>query len=104
MITTVQRRCRRPGAVSLTNSLGRRLGWSALRVRCEDNHAKFASARVLRGRTSGSPRGDARAGRVARGLIAVVTSFRSKSRRTGTVSVKKSFVQWRGVECAKRWL
>ena len=42
------------------------VGWSASRVGREDNHAKSASARVLRGQSAGSPRGEARAGRAPR--------------------------------------
>ena len=68
-----------------------------------DNHAKSASARVLRGRSAGSPRCEARAGRAPRDSNAVITTFRSRSRRPGAVSVKKSLGQRRGVERATRW-
>ena len=43
------------------------LGWSASRVGREDNHAKSASAQVLRGRMAGSPLRKERTGRAARG-------------------------------------
>ena len=79
------------------------MGWSASRVGREDNHAKSASARVLRGRSAGSPRGEARAGRAPRESNAVATTFRSRSRRPGAVSVKKSLGQRRGVERVARW-
>ena len=50
----------------MKKSLGHGVGWSASRVNREDNHAKSASARVLRGRLAGSPWGEARAGRAPR--------------------------------------
>ena len=77
--------------------------WSAERVGRVDNHAKSASARVLRGRAASSPRGEARAGRAPRESNAVVTTFRSCSRRPGTVSVKKSLGQQRRSERVTRW-
>ena len=58
---------------------------------------------VLRGRSAGSPRGEARAGCAPRKSNAVVTTFESRSRRPGAVSVKKSLGQRRGVERAARW-
>ena len=62
-----------------------------------------ASARVLHGRSAGSPRGEERAGRTPQGSKASATAFRSRSHQLGAVSVKKSLVQWRGVERAPRW-
>ena len=64
--TTSRSRSRRPGAVSVKRASANGVGWSAPRVGREDNHAKSASARVLRGRSAGSPRGEARAGRAPR--------------------------------------
>ena len=74
------------------------------RVGCEDNHAKSASAPVLRMGSAGSPRGDARAGRTARDSNAVDTRLRSRSRRHGVMSVKKSLSQRRGMERTSRSL
>ena len=71
----------------------------ALRVGREDNHAKSASARVLRGRSAGSPRGEARARCAPLDSKAVVTQFRSRSHRPIAVSLKKSLGQRRGVRC-----
>ena len=79
------------------------VGWSSPRVGREGNHAKSASARVLRGRSAGSPRGEARAGRAPRDSEASVTLFRSRSRRPGAVSVRKSLGQRRGVQRALGW-
>ena len=62
-----------------------------------------ASAHVLFGRSAGSPRGEARAGRAPRNSEASVTTFRSGNRRPGAVSVKEILVQQRGVESASRW-
>ena len=59
--------------------------------------------RVVRGRSAGSPWGGARAGRVPRDEKALLTAFRSRSRRPGAVSVKRSLGQRRGVERAPRW-
>ena len=64
---------------------------------------KSASARVPRGQSAGSPRGEARAGRAARDSEAMVMSSRSRSRRPGAVSVQKRLGQRRGVKCAPRW-
>ena len=75
------------------------VGCSAPRVGRKDNNAKSASARELRGRTTGSPRGEARADRAARESNAIVTAFPSRSRRPGAVSLKKSLGQRRGVRC-----
>ena len=79
------------------------VGWSTSRVGREDNHAKSASARVLRGWSVGSPRGEARTGRAARGSEAVDTRLRSRCRRPGTVSVRSSLGQRRGMERVARW-
>ena len=79
------------------------VGWSAPRVGRKDNHAKSASARVLRGRSAGS-RGKARADHTPRDSEAMpITTVRSRSNRPGAVSLKKSLVQRCGVECAPRW-
>ena len=80
------------------------MGWSASHVGREDNHAKSASARVLRGRLAGSPRSEARVGRALRESNAEPMTFRSRSRRPGTVSTKKSLGQRRGVERVERLL
>ena len=90
-------RCRCGGALS------NGVGWSTSRVGREDNHAKSASARVLRGWSVGPPRGEARMGRAARDSEAVVTRFRSRSRPPGTVSVRKSLGQRGRVETVARW-
>ena len=78
------------------------MGWSASRVGRDVNHAKSASARVLRGRLAGSSRGDPRAGRAAPDLKFIVPWLRSRSRRPGLLSAKKSLVQWHWVERAPR--
>ena len=49
--------------------------WCAPRFGRKYNHAKSASARVLLGRSAGSPRGEARAGRAARVWNAMGTVF-----------------------------
>ena len=90
-------RCRCGGA------LANGVGWSASRVGREDNHAKSASARVLRGRLAGSARVEARAGRATRYLESGVTMLRSHSRRPGSVSVPKSRGERCGVERVARW-
>ena len=73
------------------------------RVDCADHHAKSPSARVLRGQPAGSPWREARAGRTARDPDAVATRLRSRSRRPGAVSVRKSLSQRRGWERPLRW-
>ena len=90
-------RCRCRGA------LANNVGWSASLVGREDNHAKSASARVLRGRLAGSARVEARAGRATRYLESGVTMLRSHSRRPGSVSVPKSRGERCGVERVARW-
>ena len=75
-----------------------------MRVGREDNHAKSASARVLRGRSAGSPRGESRAGRAAQELNAVVIIFRSRSCRPGALLVRRSLSQRRGDERVTRRL
>ena len=47
-------------------------------------------ARVLRGRSSDSPRGDERAGRAPRGSNAVTLTMQSRSRRPDVVAVRPS--------------
>ena len=78
------------------------MGWSELRVGCKDNHAKSTSARVLHARSAGFPRGEPRAGRAARNLKAIVTKIRSRSRKPGAVSEKRSLGQRREMERAPR--
>ena len=77
--------------------------WSASHVGRKDNHAKYASAHVLWGRSAGSRRGEVRAGRARQNLTASIAAFRSRSRRHSTVSVKKNLGQRRGVVRAPRW-
>ena len=79
------------------------MGWSALRVGCKENHAKSASARVLRGRSAGSQQGALRAGRAARNSEALNTLPRSRSRRPGPVSVMKGLSQRRAMKRTLRW-
>ena len=57
-----------------------------MRVGREDNHAKSASPRVMRGLSTGSPRGEACVGRAARKSNTVATMYRSLKLQT-----------WRGV-------
>ena len=77
--------------------------WSAPRVGREDNHAKSASARVLLGRSAGSPLGEARADRAQRNSAASITTFRRRSRRPNAVSVMESLGQRCGMDRAPRW-
>ena len=80
------------------------MGWSASLVGREDNHAKSASARVLRVPSVSSPRGKARTRRAPRRLHVVRMTFRSRSRRRpGAVSVEKSLGQRRRVKRVARW-
>ena len=51
------------------------MGWSVPRVGRKDNYAKSANVRVLRGRTAGSPRGEARPGCAARELNPMARHF-----------------------------
>ena len=53
---------------------------------------------MLRGRSAGSPRGKARAGRVPRDPKASITLLRSRRRRHGAESVRKNLGPRRGVE------
>ena len=76
---------------------------SAPRVDREDNHAKSCTTRVLRGRSAGSARGEALAGRAARKWYASITSLRSRSRRPVAVPVKNSLGQRRGMVRAPLW-
>jgi len=70
----------------------------------EDNHAKSASARVLRGRSAGwFSTGRSARGSRSMGAERSFVTCRSRSRRRDAVSVKKSLGQQRGVECVARW-
>ena len=89
--------------MSVKKSLGQRRGVECARVGRANNHAKSASAHALFGRSAGSPRGEARAGRAPRNSTASITAYRSHSRRPGAVSVKKSLDQRRGLERAPCW-
>ena len=73
-------------------------GRSAARVCRENNHAKSASARVIRGQSAGFPRGAARAGRAARDSNAAIRRYWSRCCRPGGVSVQKSHGQRRRLE------
>ena len=76
-----------------------------MRVGRKDNHAKFASALVLPWSSACSPRGEAHAGRATtRESGAEATTSRSRSRRTGMVSVKKRLGQRREIERVVRGL
>ena len=79
------------------------VGWSAWRVFCNDNYPKSASVRVLHGQSASSLRGEARAGRAARGPKAVATRLRNRRRCPGAVSVKNNLRQRRGVERVACW-
>ena len=57
--------------------------------------APWAVGRFSTGRSARGPR--------ATGFESLITTFRSRSRRPGAVSVKKSLGQRRGVERAPRW-
>ena len=74
------------------------------RVVRKDNNAKSASAHVLPWSSACSPRGEAHAGRATRASDAEATTFRSRSRRTGMVSVKKRLGQRREIERVARGL
>ena len=74
------------------------------RVGCADNHAKSASALVLRGRSVGYIRGEARAGFAAQLPEAIAAKARNHSRRPGEVGLNWSLGQWRGMQRAPRWL
>ena len=70
MVATFRSRSRRHGAVSLKKSLDQRRVVKRARFDREDNHAKSASARVLRGRSVGSTRANrARAARYGIGKL-----------------------------------
>ena len=71
------------------------VGCGASRVAREDNRTKSASARVLRRRSAGFPRGEARSDPAARESNAVATTLRSRSRRPDAVSVRNSLGQRR---------
>ena len=62
---------------------------SASRVDREDDHAKSASARVLRGRLAGSPRGERCADCAPRESKTVANTFQSRRRRPIEVLAKK---------------
>ena len=79
------------------------VGWSASRVGRKDNNAKSARKCVLRGWLAGSLRREARAGRARRGSKAMATTSRSRSRRPGEGSAKKSLGQRRGASRVARW-
>ena len=103
VVTEFRSRSRRPGAVSVKKSLGQQHRVSVSHVCREDNHAKSTSVPVLRGPSAGSRGGEARTRRAPRGSHAVATMSRSHSRRLGTMSIKKSLGQRRGMEHAARW-
>ena len=86
------------------NTSANSVGCSAPRVGCEDNHAKSASTHLLCGRLAGFRQGEARAGRAQGMAKALHATFRSRSRRPDSVSVKKSLGRWRGLQCAPCWL
>ena len=69
-----------------------------LHVGREDNQANSGSAHVLRGRSDGSPRDEARSSREARNLDVAITTFTPNCRRPGAVSALSSLGQRRGVE------
>ena len=84
------RQCRR-GRASANG-----MRWSASSAGREDNHAKSARARVLRGPSAGYLRGEVRAGRAALESNAMTTTFQSHSRRLVAVSVRPGLGQQRG--------
>ena len=99
--TLVRSRNRRPGRVLVKKSLDRRRGlkraprWLRKQPRQVRQRARapWASSRFFMGQSAHGTRGTA-----FRGCGHAV---RNHSRRPGAVSVKKSFVQRRGVECAR---
>ena len=99
----VRRRSRRPGAVSVKKSLGQRRGvervarWPRRQPRqvSQRTRAPWAVGRFSTGRSARGSR--------ATGSNTVTTTYRSRSRRPGAVSVKKSLGQRRGVERVARW-
>ena len=62
--------------------------------------ALWAVGRISTGRSARGPHGG---GRTARDSKYIATNIRSRSRRPGAVSVKRSFGQRRGMEGAPRW-
>ena len=90
--------------MSVKNSLGQRRGvervasWPRRQLR----QARSAQC-VLCGRSAGSPRDKARARHAPREKKDTATTVRSRIRRTGAVSVKKSFGQRHGVERVASW-
>ena len=67
------------------------------RVGRAHNHAKYASARVLCGRSAGAPRGEARAGRAPR-------SWKAWLRRFEAAAADRARCRWRGASAnCVRW-
>ena len=103
VISTSRTPCRRTVSVLVRTSQAVDVGRSASRVAREDNHAKLASALLIRGQSAGSPRGEPRAGPAATDSNSVATSFTSHCRRPGALSVQRRLGQRRGVERVARW-
>ena len=84
-------------------ALANGVGWSASRVGREDNYAKSARARLHCGQLAVLFMGRSARGSHAMDVKRGNTTMRSRSRRPGTVSAKKSLGQRRGVERVVRW-
>ena len=100
--TTVRSRSRRPSAVSVQRSLGQLRGveHAASWPRRQPRQARGAQRQVLRGRSAGSPRGEARAWPAPRDENETATTVRSRGRRPSAVSLERSLGQLREVERA----
>ena len=95
---------RRPGSVSVPKSRGERCEVERVaRWPRRQPRQVRAALRVLHGRSAGFPRVEARTSRTARGAEALVTRLRTRGRRPGAVSVRRSLGQLRGVEHVARW-
>ena len=61
------------------------------------------AARMFRGQSADTPRGEKRAGRASQGLYEVAKALESSCRRPLAVLVRSSLGQSRWEECASRW-
>ena len=96
------RRCR-PGAVSVKKCLGQRHGMERVARRPRRQPRHVSSARVLRGPSDCSPRAKRMVAAHHRGCMRRPRPLRSRSRRPGAVSVKKSLGQRHLVGRVAHW-
>ena len=101
--TTSRSRSRRFGEMSAKKASANGVGWSTSRVGRENNCAKSASARLLCGQLAVLFMGRSARGSHATEVKRGTTTLRSRSRRPGTVSAKKSLDQRRGMERVALW-